>query len=406
MCIGVLIIGKNENKHFLNGNEGDVVYLKRINITNFRNYESLELDLFPGINIIYGKNAQGKTNLLESIYVLGLTKSHRSFIDHSLIKNDANFAYISGILRTDHLDNKLEIGFDSKKKKLKVNQEEVKKISDYISKMNIIIFFPDDLELVKGSPIVRRRYLNMELCQLYGNYVNLLNDYNKLLKIRNEYLKKQGKKEEIDENYFQILTNYLVDKAVSIYRMRKKFIDELNEISPGIYKDITGFDGFHLVYKMGVDFKEYKLDSMKKEMLEKLKQNRSIEMKLGSTLIGPHRDDFEFYLGDLNIKNYGSQGQQRVSVLALKLSEIQVFMKYRDTSPILLLDDVFSELDEIKKNNLLEYINSGIQTIITTTDLETIDKNILSSAKKIEIEEAKIIHIEEVDEDGRENRTL
>lgn len=376
------------------------MYLKRINISNFRNYENLTVDLHPGVNIIYGKNAQGKTNLLESIYVLGLTKSHRSFIDHSLIKNEEETAYISGLLsdqQASSFDTKLELGFNRNKKKLKIDSVEIKKISDYISKMNIIIFYPDDLELVKGSPGDRRRYLNMELCQLYGNYVNLLNDYHKLLKIRNEYLKKMNKQEVIDENYFQILTNYLIDKAISIYKMRKKFVDKLNEISPDIYENITGNKGFHLVYKASVDFTEYKTDTMKLEMEAKLNQLRNVEIKLGTTMVGPHRDDFEFYLDDLNIKNYGSQGQQRVSILSLKLAEIKIFEDYRDTLPILLLDDVFSELDGIKKNNLLEYIHSGIQTIITTTDLANISEEILKKAKKIEIENAKIIHIEEVD---------
>lgn len=382
------------------------MYLKRIHLTNFRNYETLELDLSPRLNLIYGKNAQGKTNLLESIYVLGLTKSHRSFIDQSLIKEGQDTSHISGLLEVENFPNKLEIGFQSSKKKLKMDGVEVKKISDYISKMNVIIFFPDDLELVKGSPNVRRRYFNMELCQLYGNYINLLNDYNKLLKIRNEFLKRLKSKEEIDENYFQIVTNYLVDKGISITRMRHKFLEELNEKAPSIYEHISSKKEFHLVYKPSMEFTSFKMETMKQEMLEKLERLKSVEIKLGSTMIGPHRDDFEFYLGDFNIKNYGSQGQQRISVLSLKLAEIEIFESYRGTKPILLLDDVFSELDSFKKNQLLEYIQKDMQVIITTTDLNQINSTILKKSKKIEVENGKVIAIEEVDKNGRKNGTL
>ncbi len=381
----------------LTSKEGDVMYLKSIHIQNFRNYEKCDITFSPGINIIYGKNAQGKTNLLESIYVLGLTKSHRSFIDQNLIKEGESSSYLSGVLVTDSFENKLEVGFDIDKKKMKIDSSIVQKMGDYISKMNIIIFYPDDLELVKGSPNVRRRYLNTELSQLSSNYINLLNDYNKILKMRNSFLKKKNKKEEIDENYFAILTNYLVEKGVMIAKLRKKFLIGLNDNSEEIYKRITGNNDFHFVYKPNVEFDDYQTDEMKKKMVEKLEKMKETEIKLGTTLVGPHRDDFEFYLGDFNIKNYGSQGQQRVSILALKLAEIKLFENQRNTPPILLLDDVFSELDESKKSNLLTFIHSGIQTIITTTDLTNIDSEILKKAKKIEIDDAKIVKIEEVE---------
>ncbi len=373
------------------------MYLKELHIMNFRNYEKLDLKLHSGINLIYGKNAQGKTNLLESIYVLGLTKSHRSFIDHSLIKEGEDSSYLMGILSYGILDTKLEIGFDFKKKKLKCDSEEVKKISDYISKMNIIIFYPDDLELVKGSPSIRRRFLNTELSQLYSTYFILLNDFNRLLKMRNEFLKKMNKKESVDENYFQILTNYYIEKSVSIFKMRKKLLDKINEYAPNIYENITGHSGFHIQYVPSVSFSSYQIEIMKQEMNDKITKMKEVEIKLGTSMVGPHRDDFEFYLSDKNLKNYGSQGQQRVSVLAIKLAEIKIFKSQKGTSPILLLDDVFSELDGKKRSNLLDYIDSDIQTIITTTDLSNIDSEILKSAKKIEIENANIKSIEEVE---------
>ena len=324
--------------------------LEKINIFQFRNYNTLELTLSPGINIIYGKNAQGKTNLLESIYVLALTKSHRSFIDNNLIKVGEPGAKIKGT--------------NQKQKKLKIDQTEIKKISDYISKMNIIIFYPEDLDLIKGSPSIRRRFLNLEISQINSNYLNLYNEYTKILKMRNDYLKKVNKGISIDHSYFEILNKYFVEKAVLIYQYRNKFINQLNKI------------------------------------LEKMDRLQNAEMKLGSTLIGPHRDDIEFYIEDKNIKNYGSQGQQRMAVLALKLSEIELFKEKTGNIPILLLDDVFSELDENKKNNLLSYIKNEIQTIITTTDLNSIDKSILKKSKLIEIDDGKIIKMQEEEKYG------
>lgn len=377
-----------------------MMFLKEIKLTNFRNYENLSLSFHPGINIIYGQNAQGKTNLLESIYVLGLTKSHRSFIDHNLVQTNKDFARIEGTIVIDSFDTKMELILESKKKKLKIDSDLMNKVSDYVSKMNIIIFYPEDLELLKGSPGDRRRYLNMELCQLYSNYLNVLNDYNKLLKIRNDLLKKQMKGDSIDLNYFQILTTYFIDKGVAIYRMRKKFIDKLNDISPDIYDCITGMSDFHLVYKPCFEINSYEKNELKQVLKEKLDQMNRIEIKLGTTMVGPHRDDFEFYIGDKNLKVYGSQGQQRVSILALKLAEIDIFNTYRGTTPILLLDDVFSELDDEKKNNLLKYINQNIQTIITTTDLSNLDERLTKGSKLIKIDHAEVMQIEEVDLNG------
>ena len=181
--------------------------LKKIELSNFRNYNHLSTRFYKGINIIYGDNAQGKTNLLESIYTLGLTKSHRSFIDNNLIKNGEDKSIIRGIVNNGSLDTKLELTIENNKKKLFIDDSPIRKVSDYLSSMNIIIFYPDDLELLKGSPQIRRKYFNLELSQLYSNYYVVLNDYNKLLKIRNEYLKKLNFNKYVDMNYFNILTN-------------------------------------------------------------------------------------------------------------------------------------------------------------------------------------------------------
>lgn len=369
--------------------------IKSIKLENFRNYDHLEIDFSEGINIIYGNNAQGKTNLLESIYVLALTKSHRSFIDQNLLKEGAEFSRIEGIIKKDNMETKMGISFSRGKKKCYMDMNEVKKTSDYISNMNIIIFYPEDLELIKGSPLVRRRYLNLELSQLDRNYFKILNDYNRLLKMRNDYLKRVDYK-QFNSSYFSSLTDCFIDKAVNIYFMRNRFINKINENCASIFEDISGLKGFRVEYCSGFDLENYSKEELKDVLNKKFEENRDVEFRVHSTVLGPHKDDLIFYIDQLNIKNYGSQGQQRMAVLAMKLSELKIFEKYCLTSPILLLDDVFSELDDLKKNNLLSYINKNIQTIITTTELTNIDSDILANSKKIEIECGHIKNIVEV----------
>lgn len=370
------------------------MYLKSIFLSNFRNYNTLSLDLDRNINIIYGNNAQGKTNLLESIYVLAFTKSHRSFIDNNLIKNDCDNCKIKGIIEKDDIDTNLEVSFDSSKKRLKVDSDLVKSVSNYITIMNIIIFYPDDLELVKGSPQERRKFLNLEISQINKDYLKVLSDYNKLLKMRNDYLKKSSSSYNFDNNYFSILTDHLIEKASYIYYYRYKFVEKLNGYVDNIFHNIMGLNDYKIVYKSPVKFDSR--ENIKLELKERLNHLYDVERKLSTTMFGPHKDDLEFYLGDKNLKSYGSQGQQRVAVLALKLAEIEIIKKYTGYNPILLLDDVFSELDDIKKNNLLKYVNGGIQTIITTTDLNNIDASIQDKAKLIEISNGDIVQIKEV----------
>ena len=360
------------------------MHIKKVEIVNFRNYNSVTVNLHDKINIIYGNNAGGKTNLLESIYVLGLTKSHRSFIDNNLIKNGCDFFRLKGLLVKDGIKYNLEIN-NNRRKRILLDQKEVNKISEYISNMNIIIFYPEDLEIIKGSPGVRRNFLDLELSQLYSNYINILTEYNRLLKMRNERLKIEN---NYNDQYLDILTEYLVDRGVMIYKMRLKLVTRLNEYCSDIYEDLTGNKGFVIKYRPNILIND---DNIKEKYLEIYRKNRFKECKVGKTLYGPHLDDIEFYLNDVNLKHYGSQGQQRISVIATKLAEIEIFKKYKKEIPILLLDDVFSELDVEKRNNLLKYIDGDIQTIITTTDLDNFDKDILANSKIIKIDNGKII---------------
>lgn len=373
--------------------------IKKLKVINFRNYNNAELLLSPNINIFCGNNAQGKTNLLESIYFLSFTKSHRSFIDNTLIKSNEKFLKIVGIIKDNNLfDTKLEINLDNNKKSIYVDDNLYKKVSDYITKLNIVIFYPEDLGIIKDSPNIRRRYINSEISQYNNEYLIILNNYKKINKIRNEYLKKLNYDINLDKQYLSVINNYYIENAIKIYFIRNNFIKELNNIVENIFYDLTNMSGFHLKYINSFnieDFDMYSNEDLKEIFYDKLSYHFNSEVKNGSSLIGPHKDDIEFYLNDLNLKNYGSQGQQRLAILTIKLAEIEILKKFRNEAPILLLDDVFSELDDDKKNKLLKYIDNNIQTIITTTDLKNIDNFILNKSKIFFINEGTIEKIVE-----------
>ena len=373
--------------------------LHSIKLGNFRNYENIEVSLSNGINIIYGDNAQGKTNLLESIYVLALTKSHRSFIDHNLIKDEKQISKVSGRVEKNGIFTNYEVVIEQKKKKCFIDGNEIKKLSDYISNLNIVIFYPEDLEIIKGAPDLRRRYINMEISQLDRNYFTILNDYNRLLKMRNDSLKNMTSFSGLEHPYFSALTEYLIEKAAFLYKMRMKFIKKLNDNCERIFKDISGKDKFHIKYESTFILENMTIEEIKEILKQKFNEGKYQEYKLRTTIIGPHKDDISFWLDDKNLKKFGSQGQQRMAILSLKLSEISIFNGYCNSKPILLLDDVFSELDDMKKNNLLTYINGDIQTIITTTEVNNIESGILETAKLIEIKDGAIKSITEVREE-------
>ncbi len=370
--------------------------VRNLKITNFRNYKDLVISFSPNINIIYGDNGQGKTNLLESIYVLGITKSHKSVIDNYLINKDSTFARVSGIINDELISSQLEVIIEAQRKTLKIDGNIINKVNNYINKMNIIIFHPEDLELIKGSPSGRRKYLNVQLSQIHQNYLNILNDYNKILKQRNELLKNYIKTQKIDEYYFDIITESLIERGAKIYQYRENYIKNINKNIGDIYYSLVNIKNFKIVYKPVININNYEINNILKTYKEQLKKSYKSELKFGMTFVGPHRDDFDFIIGDNNLKIFGSQGQQRLAVLSLKLSEVPIFKSYKKTYPILLLDDVFSELDDIKKNNLLKYIINNIQTFITTTDLKSINKEILNRAQIIKIKDGKIIKKEEV----------
>jgi len=275
-------------------------------------------------------------------------------------------------------------------KKIDVNESKLSRLADYISYLNVIIFTPDDLELIKGSPSVRRNFLNIELSQLSKTYLNTYNEYNKILKTRNEYLKLLFSSSLADKSYLDILTAKLVEKAVIIYQERQRFVDWINENLGDIFFDIVGEKSLVMTYETNISFSSFATDDISSAMFDIYKKNYEKELNYKMTLYGPHRDDFSFYLSDVDLKKFGSQGQQRLAVLATKLSEVPIFSRICNTKPVLLLDDIFSELDLTKRRKLLKYINSDLQSIITTTDLKNIQKKFLSDANIYVVENGNI----------------
>ena len=375
--------------------------LKKISIINFRNYTKCNIKFNNEINIFIGNNAQGKTNILESIYVLALTKSYRTNNDDILKKTGSDSYKIKGELKIGKYYKNLTVSVINNDKKVFVNDTNIKKISDYVSNMNVILFSPEDVETIKGSPSLRRDLLNIEISQIDQQYIKNYNEYNKILKMRNDYLKLLYTNSISDVRYLDVLTDNLIDRAVYIYEQRLNFINKINSNISLIYKNLTNKDDLKIEYDTNIDIFNKTKEEIKQLLKEKYKKNQNREITSGMTLYGPHRDDFRFLINDNDIKNYGSQGQQKMAMISFKLSEIPIFEELTNTKPILLLDDIFSELDKTRRNKLIEYINNDIQVIITSNDTVGINKKILDKAKIFKIENGKIINKDKGDNNGR-----
>lgn len=350
------------------------MFLRKIELKNFRNYENLKLEFNKNINIFIGDNAQGKTNILESIYVLAVTKSHRTSKDLYLLKENSLFTKIIGEVEED-TKKKYEVLINKEGKRVSINDNPLKKVSNYLSNINAIMFCPDDLEIIKGSPLNRRSFFNVEISVFNNEYVRYLSDYNKLLKTRNEYLKENDK---FNKEYFDILTDKLIDLNIKIYLERKKFIEKINKYIVDIYKNISGKDNIKVYYDSFIDDDDE--NNLKRQLQDKFDRLINNELFNKITLLGIHKDDFSIYIDNVKINNYGSQGQHRLAILCLKLAEIEIYRKEYNKKPILLLDDIFSELDKTKKENIINYIEKDLQVFITSTDLDNIDKKIVENS--------------------------
>ncbi|MGM0435584.1 MAG: DNA replication/repair protein RecF [Bacillota bacterium] len=355
--------------------------LKSLTLKNFRLYDSLQASFSPLVNIILGDNAQGKTTLLEAIHALALTKSHKTSADKELITHNAPFTVIKGTFKDPSSDTVLEMILSKEGKKVRHNHIEYRRLSDYVGIINIVMFAPEDLNLVKGGPSERRRFFDMEIGQLNRHYVHNLTQYRKLLKERNEQLKIMQRKKEKENPLLDVLSEQLVHYSTRITRDRAKFIDSLKSKVKTIYQALSS-------EPMDIDI--HYSPSAKGDMLSALKKKQAYDLMTGSTSIGPHRDDCGFYYGDIPVMKVASQGQIRTLALSLKLAVVDMIKETRNTAPIVLLDDVFSELDDTRQKNLLKKFDKDSQIFITSTSLDTMHLESLTDYKVFEVTAGKI----------------
>ncbi len=348
------------------------MYIEQIALNNYRNYGALDISFDKGTNILYGMNAQGKTNILEAIYMAATTKSHRGSRDKEIIKFGEEESHIKLLVRKNDISRRIDMHLKkSKNKGVAIDGLPIRRSAELYGLLNIIFFSPEDLSIIKNGPVERRRFMDMELCQLSRLYYSNLSNYNKVLNQRNNLLRQiYFNKSLIDT--LDVWDEQLMSYGIKVIKERENFIEMLGDIVRDIHKGLSGEkEELKIVYNKSVDENDF---------AEILKSKRDNDCKYESTQYGPHRDDISFFINDMDVRLYGSQGQQRTAALSLKLAEIELVRRIINDSPVLLLDDVMSELDSGRRNALLDAIKD-IQTIITCTGYDdfireriTIDK--------------------------------
>lgn len=359
------------------------MYIKSLQILNFRNYKNLNVRLCPNVNVFMGDNAQGKTNVIEAMYYCGFAKSHRTNKDRELINWSEDKAFIRLDVHKDRLDKVIDIKIlKDGKRAISVNSIKINKIGELIGTFNVVMFSPEDLKIVKESPGVRRRFMDMELSQLNSRYYHNLVQYNKILNERNTVLKNRN----LDESILDIYDIQLSQYGEYIIKARLKYLENLNKHSAEIHKDITsGKEDITFNYISTVK----DLENIQESMLALLEQNRRKDIEKKVTSIGPHRDDFSILLNGIDAKAYGSQGQQRTSVLTIKFASLKIIKEITGEFPVLLLDDVLSELDFNRKRYVLSSIKN-IQTIITCTGIEDLTNYLDENSKVFRVSDGVI----------------
>jgi len=357
------------------------MHIEKISLLNFRNYDFLDLELNSNVNIFCGDNAQGKTNLLEAMYFSAMGRSHKTTFYRELIQFEKTEAHIKSLIKNDSVTDKIDIHLHSDGKKgIAINSLPIKNSVDLFGILLVVMFSPEDLNLIKSGPSARRRFLDMELCQLSKVYYYNLRQYYKILKNRNNLLKKIQK----NRSAMDMLEGWdiqLVEYGVKIAIQRDNFLKKLNDIAKEIYFNITdNKEELSLQYKPGLEISGYE---------DKLKKNIERDIFTGVTNYGIHKDDINFYVNNNNVKNFGSQGQQRTSVLAVKLAEIEIIRDEKNQNPVLLLDDVLSELDINRQKYLLNNIENT-QTFITCTGIVDLLMNLDNSKKIYYVSNGKI----------------
>lgn len=360
------------------------MYIEKIKLENFRNYKYENIELNKLINIIFGDNAQGKTNILEAIYFTSLGKSFRTNKEKEIVKENESQAKIEINFIKNNRKEKINAEI-SDKKNFYINDIPVKKLSELVGKINIVLFSPEDIEILRNEPIKRRKFLNIMISQLRPKYIFLLSEYNKVLEQRNNYLKKI-KYENKSQEYLTIWDEQLEKIGIKIYEYRKEFIEKINNKIKKIHLNTTeNKENIEIKYKTNIDKKNY---------MENLLKNKSVDIQKGYTSIGIHRDDFEIYINKKNVAIFGSQGQQRTSIISLKLAEAEVIYDEIEEYPIVLLDDFMSELDKKRINGFIQNIKNN-QVLITTTDKINLDTMVYNLYK---VEKAKV---ERIDKNGK-----
>ena len=342
------------------------MYIKSLELENFRNYENLQIEFDPKTTILYGDNAQGKTNILEAVYYLAITKSYKGCKDKDVVMFNKEEAHLRAFLRKEDMDRRIDMHIRKNKSKgIALDLEKVKKAADILGLMNVVLFSPEDLDLVKGGPGERRHFADAELCQLDKFYIYNLTNYNKLINQRNTLLKDLSFNPSL-QGTIEIWDKQLISYGSKIIERRQQFTVQLNELIRDIHKKLSGgAEEIEIIYDPNTTIEEYE---------DKLNNAVSRDLKSKITSVGPHRDDFIFMVNGIDIRYFGSQGQQRCAALSLKLAEIELVKKITKDIPILLLDDVLSELDSNRQNYLLNTIGD-VQTIITCTGLDEFVNN-------------------------------
>ena len=361
--------------------------IKSLELLDYRNYENLQMSFDEGINILYGDNAQGKTSILESIYVCATTKSHRGSKDKEMIRFGNEDSHIRMYVEKDKIEHKIDIHLKKNKTKgAAVDGIPIKKSSELMGMINVVFFSPEDLAIIKSGPAERRHFIDMELCQLNKVYLHDISSYNKVVNQRNNLLKQTHYQESL-KSTLDVWDEQLVRYGIRVIKEREKFIETLNALIYPIHKKLSGEkENLNIRYEPSIDAKHFE---------EQLFLRRENDLRLKSTTIGPHRDDMGFYIDDMNVRRFGSQGQQRTAALSLKLAEIDLVKLMIKDTPILLLDDVLSELDSFRQNYLLESIRQ-IQTIITCTGLDEFIQNRFNIDKVFRVKDGSIVNQQEV----------
>ena len=375
--------------------------IKSLKLLYFRNYLSTNIEVHPSLNVLVGNNANGKTNIIESIFCLALGKSYRTKSDSECIMFGETATAMSCIVNKNNRELDIMLGINNKGKSAKIAGIKKTKLTDFVGELNVVLFSPEDLQIVKGSPALRREFINREFYQFSRIYHKYYLMYQHLLKQRNSYLKDMRKnpKDEMSLAYLETLTSQLAKVALYITKERVSFVQDISKLT---YKNMlnisNGQETLKIKYKSSVldalNISEIDDESFTEENLTKVMMKKSFDdIMRGSTKIGPQHDDLEFYINDLDAKMYASQGQQRSIVLSLKLAEINYLKEKTGTYPVLLLDDVLSELDKNRQLKLLDAINENVQTFITTPSISDIKEDLLKKAKVFNIENGNISEI-------------